>query len=179
MCVRVQHIHLDFHPSRETFQGADFYLKLKTFYYILLKWQCLLLQASVAPVPVVATPLNVRFGGSHGKDTYRDILRRSRSQSLYTSNIVSSNQQKSSFAHAENFFCTFPCRCFARLQRETSRNFTATRFMEDLLYGFLFTFICTAAHFHLGCRQYFSFSHCFQHCENTGKNKSHQQISSG
>ena len=24
--------------------------------------------------------------------------------------------------------------------------------MEDLLYVFLFTFICTAAHFHLGCR---------------------------
>ena len=91
----------------------------------------------------------------------------------------SSNQQKSSFAHAENFFCTFPCRCFARLQRETSRNFPATRFVEDLLYVFLFTFICTAAHFHLGCRQYFSFSHCFQHCENTGKNKSHQQISGG
>ena len=41
---------------------------------------------------VIATLLNVRFGDSHGKDTYRDILRRSRSQSLYTSNIVAFSQ---------------------------------------------------------------------------------------
>ena len=34
-----------------------------------------------------------------------------------------SNQQKSNFALAAHFFCTFLCRCFARLQRETSRNF--------------------------------------------------------
>ena len=34
-----------------------------------------------------------------------------------------SNQQKSNFARAAHFFCTFLCRCFARLQCETSRNF--------------------------------------------------------
>ena len=34
-----------------------------------------------------------------------------------------SNQQKSNFARAVRLFCTFLCRCFARLQRETSRNF--------------------------------------------------------
>ena len=30
------------------------------------------------------------------------------------------------------FFCTFLCRCFARLQRETSRNFLVTRFTEEM-----------------------------------------------
>ena len=34
------------------------------------------------------------------------------------------------------FFCTFPCRCFTRLQRETSGNF----FMEEMSYVFSFTF---------------------------------------
>ena len=48
-------------------------------------------------------------------------------------------------------FCTFLCRCFARLQRETSRNFLAPRFMEEMLYVLLFTFFfIAAAHFHLG-----------------------------
>ena len=46
-----------------------------------------------------------------------------------------SNQQKSNFARAAYFFC----RCFARLQRESSRNFLATRFMEEMSYVFLFT----------------------------------------
>ena len=47
-------------------------------------------------------------------------------------------------------FCTFLCRCFARLQRETSRNFLVTRFMEEVSYVFPFTFFY--------CR---SFSPCF------------------
>ena len=51
-----------------------------------------------------------------------------------------SNEQKSNFARAAHFFCTFLCRCFARLQRETSRNFLPTRFMEKMSYVFLFTF---------------------------------------
>ena len=38
------------------------------------------------------------------------------------------------------FFCTFLCRCFARPQRETSRNFLVTRFMEEMSYLLLFTF---------------------------------------
>ena len=37
-------------------------------------------------------------------------------------------------------FCTFLCRCFARLQRETSRNFLVTRFVEEMSYEFPFTF---------------------------------------
>ena len=49
-----------------------------------------------------------------------------------------SNQQKSNFA--AHFFCIFLCRCFARLQRKTSRNFLITRFTEEMSYVFLFTF---------------------------------------
>ena len=37
-------------------------------------------------------------------------------------------------------FCTFLCRCFAGLQRETSRNFLSPLFMEEMSYVFLFTF---------------------------------------
>ena len=39
-----------------------------------------------------------------------------------------------------HFVCTFLCRCFARLQRETSRNFLVTRFMGEMSYVFLITF---------------------------------------
>ena len=35
-----------------------------------------------------------------------------------------------------NFFVHFFCRCFARLQRENSRNFLATRFMDPPLFSF-------------------------------------------
>ena len=52
---------------------------------------------------------------------------------------------KSNFACAAHFFGTFLCRCFARLQQETSRNFLVTCFMEEMSYVFPFT----AAHFHL------------------------------
>ena len=48
--------------------------------------------------------------------------------------------KKSNFARAAHFFCTFLCRCFARLQRETSRNFLVTFFLEKMLYVFSFTF---------------------------------------
>ena len=47
-----------------------------------------------------------------------------------------------------SFFVHFFCRCFARLQRETSRNFLVTRFMEEMSYVFSFTFFFTAAQFH-------------------------------
>ena len=46
-----------------------------------------------------------------------------------------SNQQKSNFARAAHFSCTFLCRCFARPQRETSRNF----FMDEMSNVFQFT----------------------------------------
>ena len=51
-----------------------------------------------------------------------------------------SNLRKSNFARAADIFCTFLCQCFARLQRETSRNFLVTSFMEELSYVFSFTF---------------------------------------
>ena len=38
------------------------------------------------------------------------------------------------------FLCAFLCRCFARLRRETSRNFLVTRFTEEMSYVFSFTF---------------------------------------
>ena len=48
--------------------------------------------------------------------------------------------KKNNFARAALFFCSFLCRCFARLQHETSRNFLVTRFMEEMPYLLLFTF---------------------------------------
>ena len=65
---------------------------------------------------------------------------------------------KNNFSSAGHFVCTskfctgfstfyprlkpslFHCRCFGRLQCKTSRNFLVTRFMEEMLYVFLFTF---------------------------------------
>ena len=46
------------------------------------------------------------------------------------------NQQKNNFARAAHFFCTFLCRCFARLQRKPSRNL----FLKKTSYAFSFTF---------------------------------------
>ena len=46
------------------------------------------------------------------------------------------------------FFCTFLCRCFARLQRETSRNFLVTRLRRKCRTCSRSLFF-TAAHFHL------------------------------
>ena len=59
-----------------------------------------------------------------------------------------SNYQKSNFAPAAHFFCSFLCRCFARLQRETSRNFVVARFMEEMVVRLVNFF--TASHIHLG-----------------------------
>ena len=41
---------------------------------------------------------------------------------------------------AAHFLFIFLCRCSARLQRGTSRNFLVTRFMEEMLYVLLFLF---------------------------------------
>ena len=58
------------------------------------------------------------------------------------------------------FFCTFLCRCFARLQRETSRNFLVTRFMEEMSNVFLFTLFSPPLIFTLvTASMHFSFSH--------------------
>ena len=51
------------------------------------------------------------------------------------------------------FFCTFLCRCFARLQRETSRNFLVSyTFHGGNNVRVLVHFLFTAAHSHLGGR---------------------------
>ena len=50
------------------------------------------------------------------------------------------SKKKSNFARAAHFFCTFLCRCFARLQRETSGKFLVARVMEEMSYVFSFTF---------------------------------------
>ena len=47
---------------------------------------------------------------------------------------------KKQLCTCSTLFCTFLCRCFARLQHETSRNFLVTRFMEEMSYLFLFPF---------------------------------------
>ena len=49
--------------------------------------------------------------------------------------------KKNNFAHAAHFRCTFLCRCFARPERKTSRSFLVTRFMEEMSFMFLFTFL--------------------------------------
>ena len=49
-------------------------------------------------------------------------------------------KKKNNFARAAHFFCTFLCHCFARPQRETSKNFLVTRFMEEMSYLLSFTF---------------------------------------
>ena len=56
-----------------------------------------------------------------------------------------SNEQKSNLERASRFFCTFLCPCFARLQRESSRNVLVTRFIKEMSYVFLFLFF-----FHCG-----------------------------
>ena len=62
------------------------------------------------------------------------------------------------------FFCTFLCRCYARLRRETSRNFLVTRFMEKMSYVFPFPFFFTAAHNHSHLVAA-SISHFLSHCQ--------------
>ena len=47
---------------------------------------------------------------------------------------------KKATLYVSTLFCTFLCPCFARLQRETPRNFLVTRFMEEMQHVFLFTF---------------------------------------
>ena len=57
-------------------------------------------------------------------------------------------------------FCTFLCRCFPRLQRETSRNFLVTRFLQGMSHvlSFIFFSLPLIFTFH-GGRLHFSFSH--------------------
>ena len=47
-------------------------------------------------------------------------------------NYNRSNYQKSNFHVQHTFFVHYFCRCFARIQRETSRNILVTRFVEEM-----------------------------------------------
>ena len=91
---------------------------------------------------------------------------------LHVQHTFSSNQQKTNL-HVQHAFLSFPCRCFARLQRCFVRLKRQTSqlhiiFMEELSYVLTKDFVScvhvrfcffTAAHFHLAGRQHFSFSH--------------------
>ena len=59
------------------------------------------------------------------------------------------SKQQKQLCTSSTLFYTFLCRCFARLQRENSRNFSVTRFMQEMSNVFPFIFLFTAAHFHL------------------------------
>ena len=63
--------------------------------------------------------------------------RRQRKQQKKTIGLIN---QKKKLCTCSTLFCTFLCRCFARRQRETSRNFLLTRFMREMLYVVLFSF---------------------------------------
>ena len=50
------------------------------------------------------------------------------------------NSKKNQLCTCSTLFCTFLCRCFPRLQRQTSRNLLVTLLMEEMSYVFSFTF---------------------------------------
>ena len=90
---------------------------------------------------------------------------------LHVQHTFSCNQQKTNL-HVQHAFLSFPCPCFARLQRCFVRPKRQTSqlhiiFMEELSYVLTnIFFLCscsvlffTAAYFHLAGRQHFSFSH--------------------
>ena len=81
--------------------------------------------------------------------------RRQRKQQKKTIGLISKSNQPCT---CNTLFCTFLCRCFARRQRETSRNFLVARFMEEMLYVVLFTFFSLPLFFTLVAA---SISHCF------------------
>ena len=64
------------------------------------------------------------------------------------------------FARAAHFFVYFfAVVLITRRQRETSRNFLGTRFVEEMLYVVLFTFLSLPLLFTLVAASRFSFSH--------------------
>ena len=79
-------------------------------------------------------------------------------QIMVKDNNRSNQQKRATLPGGAHFFCTFLCRCFARIQRETSRNFLVTHFMEEMSYVFSFTFFdCRSFSLCIGGRQHFPF----------------------
>ena len=68
---------------------------------------------------------------------------------LTVKNNNMSNQQKSNFVRAAHFFCTILCSCFARLQRESSRNLLQLHILWRKCRTCSHLLFFTAAHFHL------------------------------
>ena len=62
---------------------------------------------------------------------------------FFPNKITKAKKKTKTTWHVQHTFFvqSFLCRCFARRQRETSRNFLVTRFMEEMLYVVLFTFV--------------------------------------
>ena len=72
-----------------------------------------------------------------------------------------SNQQKSNFARGAHFFGIFFAVVSHNYIVKTSRNFLVTRFMEEMLYMFSFTFFYSRSFSPcIGGRQHLLFSHC-------------------
>ena len=107
------------------------------------------LQKAIRIQPGLQVKLSVIFKVCPKKNIEKCNAMRRRQRRRTVKNNIWSNQQKRNFARSGHFFCTFVCRCFARLQCETSRNFFVTRFLGEMSYMFSFTFFFTAAHFHL------------------------------
>ena len=66
---------------------------------------------------------------------------------------------KKQLCTCSTLFSTFICRCFARLQCETSTNSLVTRFMGEMFYVFLFTFFSLPLIFTLVAARISLFSH--------------------
>ena len=78
-------------------------------------------------------------------------------ENIKKNNNNRSNQLKSNLAGAVRLFCTFLCRCFARPQHETSRNFLVYTLYGGNVGRVLVHFFFTVAHFHPGGRYKISF----------------------
>ena len=59
-----------------------------------------------------------------------------------TTTTIGLINKKATLHVQHTFFCTFLCRCFARLLGETSRNFLVTRFVEGMSCSFSLFFHC-------------------------------------
>ena len=68
------------------------------------------------------------------------FAKRQRQRERWKKTTIGLISKKNNFARAAHFLSFFLCRCFARPQSETSRNFLVTLFMEEMSCVLLFTF---------------------------------------
>ena len=112
------------------------------------------------------------LNGDDNENGFKTNRSNQQKNKLHVQHTFSSNQQKNKL-HVQHAFLSFPCRCFARLQRCFVRLKRQTSqlhiiFMEELSYVHAKDFVSrvhvrfyffTAAYFPLAGRQNFSFSH--------------------